>query len=130
MCSIGLNTTSRRTGRLSVIPWGARIRRNGSVFEYQHGGTWIPATGPHGRMTHAQALWRVRSGKPTSLARASYEAESEFVTERGDVITVWNKNDFGKWSWNLRRNGHRTAYYIHTTAEDRKVDPSPADPAS
>jgi len=23
-----------------------------------------------------------------------------------------------KWSWNLKKNGHRTPYYIHTTPDD------------
>ncbi len=34
------------------------------------------------------------------------------------LISSWNKNDFGNWSWNLKRGGHRSAYYIHTTPDD------------
>jgi hypothetical protein len=103
---------------LSTIPWGARIRKNGSVIEFQQAGTWIPATGPDGRMTRAQQLWRARSRKPVSLATASAEAETAFYNASRELITVWHRNDFGKWSWNLLRDGHRTAYYIHTTPED------------
>jgi hypothetical protein len=103
---------------LSTIPWGAQIRKNGAVIEFHQGGRWIAATGPEGRMTRAQLLWQARSGEPASLADAMEAVETAFYTRRGDFITVWNKNDFGKWSWNLRRHGHRTAYYVHTTAED------------
>ena len=33
-------------------------------------------------------------------------------------MSSWTKNDFGGWSWNLKKNGHRTPYYIHTTPDD------------
>jgi hypothetical protein len=35
--------------------------------------------------------------------------------------TTWKLNDFGRWGWNLRLNGHRTAYYVHTTPEDEQA---------
>jgi lipoprotein-anchoring transpeptidase ErfK/SrfK len=33
-------------------------------------------------------------------------------------MTTWEKNDFGRWGWNLRSHGQPTAYYIHTTPDD------------
>jgi hypothetical protein len=33
-------------------------------------------------------------------------------------MSVWLLNDFGRWGWNLRRHGHRSPYFIHTTPED------------
>ena len=33
---------------------------------------------------------------------------------------VYYLNDFGRWSWNLRRKGVPTAFYIHTTAENEE----------
>jgi len=32
----------------------------------------------------------------------------------------YSLNDFGKWAWNLRRNGQHTSYYIHTTPDDEQ----------
>ena len=32
-------------------------------------------------------------------------------------MTAWVYNDFGKWSWNLKRSGRRTVYFIHTTPD-------------
>ena len=31
---------------------------------------------------------------------------------------IWEKNDFGRWGWNLRRNGKATGFFVHTTPED------------
>jgi hypothetical protein len=106
----------------SAVPWGARIREHGEIIEFSQGGEWVPATGPHGRVTRAQALWRARSGRPMSLLRADQEARGAFFEPDGTLITTWLFNDFGKWSWNLRRHGHRTAYYVHTTPEDEAAD--------
>lgn len=33
------------------------------------------------------------------------------------LVRSWTYNDFGKWSWNLKRNGRRTAFFVHTTPD-------------
>ena len=44
-----------------------------------------------------------------------------FYDHAGRVIPTWNLNDFGKWSWNLKKYGQRTPYYIHTTPADEEA---------
>jgi hypothetical protein len=44
-----------------------------------------------------------------------------FYDQDGKLMTEWLQNDFGKWSWNMRRNGVRTAYYIHTVPDDEEA---------
>jgi hypothetical protein len=102
----------------SSIPWGAPIREREGIFEFSHGGHWIAASGPHGTVTRAQMLWQLRSGEPVTLAEADAAARTAFIEPDGKPISVWQRNDFGKWSWNLRRKGRRTAIYVHTTPED------------
>jgi hypothetical protein len=106
----------------SSIPWGAYIREKDGIIEFQRGGAWIAATGPHGVVTRAQMLWEARSGRPVTFASADAAARNAFFDLRSHhLIPVWLKNDFGKWSWNLRRRGKRTAFYVHTTPADEKA---------
>lgn len=46
---------------------------------------------------------------------------------RGRLITPWIFNDFGQWSWNMTKRGHRTAFYLHTTPRDEMTYDSPVD---
>jgi len=100
---------------LSVVPWGAHIRLTEGDVEYQVGQTWILATGPRGTVTRAMQLFAQRTNVQIAPEDAAREARRLFF-QRGSLITVWTYNDFDKWSWNLKRDGHRSAYYIHTTA--------------
>lgn len=100
---------------LSVVPWGAQVRERDGEIEYQVGRNWIRATGPKGTVTRAMRLFAQRSNAPLSLEQASSEARRLFVPRRGSLVSTWTYNDFGKWSWNLKRRGHRTPYFIHTT---------------
>jgi hypothetical protein len=103
----------------STVPWGANIREREGIIEFQRGGIWHAATGPHGAVTRAQMLWQARSGDPATFAAADAAAREAFFADVDHhLITVWLKNDFGKWSWNLRRHGKRTAIYVHTTPDD------------
>ena len=99
---------------LSVVPWGSRIREHDGEIEYQVGQTWIHATGPRGTVTRAMRLFVQRSNSKITLEDASREARRMFF-RHGSLVTDWIYNDFGKWSWNLKSHGHRSAYYIHTT---------------
>jgi hypothetical protein len=101
----------------SVVPWGAPIRDNNGIIEYQVRGAWKPASGRLGEVTHAIQLFARRSGKTIGLMQADEVARDMFFSN-GVLIPFWNKNDFGNWSWNLKKAGHRTAYYIHTTPDD------------
>ena len=100
----------------SVVPWGAAIRESNGVIEYQVGSLWKPATGEKGAVTSSVLLWHQRSNEPITLDDASKEARTLFF-EHHRLVTTWLKNDFGNWSWNLKRAGHRTPFYIHTTPE-------------
>ena len=102
----------------SVVPWGAKIREQHGLIEYQRGSEWVTATGRFGTVTRAMILWDTRSGRPTSIFKADQDARRIFTDDHGDLLTEWKKNDFGKWSWNLVRDGHRTPIYIHTRPDD------------
>lgn len=101
----------------SVVPWGAPIRDDAGIIEYQVGGVWKQASGPRGDVTQAVQLYDRRSGKNISPDQADQVARAMFFTE-GVLMSSWNKNDFGEWSWNLKKGGHRSPYYIHTTPDD------------
>jgi hypothetical protein len=100
-----------------VVPWGAAIRDNGGIIEYQVGSTWKAASGRFGSVTNAILRFSARSHRRLGLLRADELARAMFFSGT-TLITRWNKNDFGKWSWNLKRDGHRTPYFIHTTPGD------------
>jgi hypothetical protein len=100
----------------SVVPWGAPIRETDGIVEYQVGDHWNQADGPNGTVTRSLLLWCRNSNIPISAEEASKEAHRMFYKNHQRVST-WLYNDFGKWSWNLRRGGRRTAYFIHTTPE-------------
>jgi hypothetical protein len=105
---------------MSVIPWGAPLREHGGEIQYQIGGHWVDATGAHGRVTHAAVLWVRRSGVHLPFAQIVKEVRElpQFRLPDGSLKSSWDLNDFGKWSWNLLKNGVRSAYYIHTTPDD------------
>lgn len=103
----------------SVVPWGARIRERNEIIEYELGGTWRAASGPHGAVTSAIVLWNHRSAKHITVGIASRQAREMFYSQDdGKLMSEWLENDFGKWSWNMKRNGVRTPYFIHTTPAD------------
>ena len=106
------------------LPWGASIRRaeNGEV-EFDDGSGWKPATGNGAPMNKAVIRYYILSKDPMpspdgirKKARAAFDIAPDEPT--GQLVKVWERNDFGKWAFNLRRGGRRTPYYIHTTPED------------
>lgn len=105
----------------SVVPWGAKLRERNDVVEYQVGNNWRAASGPQGAVTTALVLWHHRSGKHVTIDVAGRQARQMFYDEDGKLTAEWLQNDFGKWSWNMKRNGVRTAYYIHTTPDDEEA---------
>jgi L,D-transpeptidase-like protein len=111
----------------SVIPWGAALRLNaGGEAEFEDPpGRWRLATGPTGEVT-AAALAFFRREKPKikpKLDSVVIQVRSIFIDPTTKKLrdTTWKLNDFGRWGWNLRLNGHRTAYYVHTTPEDEQA---------
>jgi hypothetical protein len=102
----------------SVVPWGAAIREEKGVIEYQVHGTWRKATGPTGSVTVAIKLFATRSHKHLTAEQVEKFARAIFLDSAGNLVTSYERNDFGKWSWNLKKRGVRTAYYIHTTPEN------------
>lgn len=105
----------------SVVPWGAEIRRQHGIIQYRFGNQWRDATGPRGGVTQALRLWNTRTEASRRIPPQRLEeiANSYFIDRvTGQLTEVYKNNDFGKVSWNLKRNGKRTAYYIHTTPFD------------
>jgi hypothetical protein len=112
----------------SVIPWGAVLRINpqGEVeFKGDQGG-WRLATGPRGEVTQAEIAYQRKTPNPDPTSWIIKNVRDSFIDRTTNKLkaTVWEKNDFGKWGWNLKAMpGLRpTAYYIHTVPLDEKND--------
>lgn len=107
---------------MSVIPWGAtlRISAKGEVEYEKSPGHWRTATGASGDVTNALMSFAKRSHLNPTLNQVIVATRAIFIDPKTGNLrsTTWEENDFGRWGWNLRRNGHPTAYYIHTTPED------------
>lgn len=101
----------------SVVPWGAPIREEKGVIQYQVNGRWIAATGPNGTVYRAYQRWELNSGNLNPNPKAlEAKARNVFIDDvTGKIITKYDRNDFGLWSWNMTIKGKRTAIYIHTT---------------
>ena len=110
---------------MSVIPFGAtlRLRADGEVEFSSDGTRFRLATGPKGEVTTAQMAFLQRDGKKPQLATVVLQVRRIFVDPASNTLraTTWEANDFGRWGWNLKRGGQRTAYYIHTTPEDERA---------
>lgn len=102
---------------MSVIPWGAKLREYNGEVQYQQGTKWVTATGPNGTVTQATKRFLVRSGEHHPFADVIKYVRSVFYLN-GSLLPAWNMNDFGNWSWNLKRNGVRTPYFIHTEQDN------------
>lgn len=107
----------------SVVPFGAVLRENEGVIEYQLAGVWRQAFGPRGTVTQSWLRWYQRSHVSCSVERADREAYAMFFV-RGRLTTPWIFNDFGQWSWNMTKRGHRKVY-LHTTPRDEMTYDSP-----
>jgi hypothetical protein len=110
----------------SCIPWGASIRRavNGEV-EFDDGSGWKPATGDGAPMNMAiirsNVLARLPVPPPEDIREAARQAFAARPSDpNGPLVTIWRRNDFGIWAFNLRHQGKGTPYYIHTTPEDER----------
>jgi hypothetical protein len=112
----------------SVVPWGARIREVDGIVQFELGSRWEAASGTSGKVTLAYVRFFQRSGRPVTPVIASRHARQMFYDSKtGQLVPRWLQNDFGKWSWNLKQNGVRTVFFIHTTPEDEAAGDSPFD---
>jgi hypothetical protein len=102
----------------SVVPWGARLREVAEIVQFELNGRWVDASGPKGRVTSALLIYFIKSKRPISPGSASRRARQMFYDDAGVPMTRWSRNDFGNWSWNMKQNGRRTAFFIHTTPQD------------
>jgi hypothetical protein len=107
---------------MSVIPFGANLRINpaGEVEYSDNWMYWRLATGPQGTVTKAyQASLRARH-VPFAENTTIREVREIFIHPFTGALrtNTYILNDFGRWSWNLRRNGKPTVFYIHTTPLD------------
>lgn len=89
------------------------------MVEYLAGSRWIAVTGPQGVMTRAIIrAYSLNKQTITVLQASNLANQSLRDPYTKSLLSPWKKNDFGRWAWNLKQNGHRTAYYIHTTPQD------------
>jgi hypothetical protein len=107
---------------MSVIPWGAALRINGDgEAEYKaSSGKWHLATGPKGAVTQAQLRFLQKDKLKPNPALVADTVRNILIDPATKTLrtTTWNKNDFGRWGWNLLRGGKGTPYFVHTTPED------------
>ena len=111
-----------------MIPWGAVIRINpqGEAEYKGDTGGWHLATGRNGDVTAAVIPYLRKNGDKHTTDQIIAGVRAIFIdpTTKKLKITTWQKNDFGKWGWNLRtKPGLRsTAYFVHTTPNDEDAD--------
>ncbi|HXP88613.1 MAG TPA: hypothetical protein VN841_28035 [Bryobacteraceae bacterium] len=109
----------------SVIPWGAALKINGDgEVEFEASpGKWHLATGPRGEVTQAQLAFDRRDHKNPTLAAEVKLVRDFFIdpVTKKLVATTYEQNDFGRWGWNLMKNGHKTPFWVHTTPEDEQT---------
>jgi hypothetical protein len=106
---------------MSAIPWGAALRINsaGEVEFEASPGNWKVATGPNGVVTNAKIAFAKRDKLNPKLADVVAAVRNVFIDSAGKLRSAtWDRNDFGRWGWNLLRNGAGTAYFVHTTPAD------------
>jgi hypothetical protein len=111
----------------SSIPYGAKLSLGGDglVHYFEHG-VWKKANGPDGTWSKATRHFNAKSGEPAVVTEGQLaDFHIAAYTRKGDLRPHWIMNDFGEWSWNLMRNGVRTAYYVHTTPEDEYFKRAP-----
>jgi hypothetical protein len=102
----------------SVIPWGAALREEDGEVQYEVNGRWITATGRHGTVAEATRDFLNRDGRKATDTDldAAIRQEILFTGPGGTLPSTYAMNDFGNLSWNMKKKGQRTAYYVHTTA--------------
>jgi hypothetical protein len=98
----------------SVIPWGAKLREHAGEVQYLVGNAWHTATGPHGTVTRAWMAFYQRSHQHPDLKTVDQNQRIQYYLN-GKLTPTYLWNDFGKRSWNMKRHGYRTGYYIHTS---------------
>lgn len=105
----------------SSIPYGATLRLNAKGdIEYQDDegkGNWVLATSIHGVLTKALYGYKVRMKEKTTLSAVDSQLRKALIDPVSKALrgTIWDVNDFGRWGWQLLKNGHGTPYYLHTT---------------
>jgi hypothetical protein len=103
----------------SSIAYGAALRlgSDGYVEFEEKPGQWHKANGPNGVWTKATMAFHKKDGDPPVVNEADLKDFHKAAYKHEILRPKWIMNDFGEWSWNLMRDGKRTPYYIHTTAE-------------
>jgi hypothetical protein len=105
----------------SSIPWGAKLRVNakGDVeFQDDEGkGNWVQATGVNGVLTKALYHYKIHMKEKTNLSAVDAQLRAALINPatKDILITTWEDNDFGRWGWQLIKNGQGTAYFLHTS---------------
>jgi hypothetical protein len=104
----------------SAVPYGSRIRLllDGRIEFESPGKKWLPVTGPKGVVVKYMIEFARRDGDKLTVEECDETLKTLLLAPNGTLRTVfWDLNDFGRWGWNLTRNGAITPYYVHTTPE-------------
>ncbi len=109
----------------STIPWGAQLRINasGEVDFEASPGKWLPASGPTGVVVLAFMTFFRRDKKNPKLQDIVDGVRNVLIDPATKKLrtATWEKNDFGRWGWNLLQHGHGTPYFVHTTPENEEA---------
>jgi hypothetical protein len=110
---------------MSAIPWGAALRINASgeaEFEAS-AGKWRVATGPDGVVTKAQMNFLAKDRLNPRIDVVVDTVRRIFIDPATGQLrsSTWERNDFGRWGWNLLANGRPTPYFVHTTPQDERA---------
>ena len=110
---------------MSSIPWGATLRLDskGEIEFEASPGRWRVASGPAGVVVQAYMTFLNKDKKHPKLSDVVANVRDIFIDPVTNKLrsTTWEKNDFGRWGWNLLQNGHGTPYFVHTTPENEQA---------
>jgi hypothetical protein len=110
----------------SAIPYGSRIRilLEDKRIEFETPGkTWLPVTGPNGVVVRYMKEFALRDGTSRTWQDCDAELRTLLINPKTGWLRTayWDLNDFGRWGWNMTKNGAITPFYIHTTPIDEML---------
>lgn len=68
------------------------------------------------RRRHQKAPTPSQEAQLNELAKRYFDVDPD--EPKGNLVSVWQRNDFGEWAFAILRDGAATGFFIHTTPED------------